>query len=124
MMLHHVERLAELFFLRSSLCRKIFSTITTAPSTIMPKSRAPSDRRFAGIFSQIEENRREKQRQRDRRRDDQRASQISEEEEQHDEDEDHALDHVLLDRMGGQLDQVEAVEVRLDLDVRRAGYSR
>src|SRR5579883_2912722 len=29
--------------------RTIFSTITTAPSTTMPKSSAPSDSRFAGI---------------------------------------------------------------------------
>ena len=27
----------------------IFSTMTTAPSTIIPKSTAPSDRRFAGM---------------------------------------------------------------------------
>ena len=30
----------------------MFSTITTAPSTIIPKSIAPIDSRFAGMFAQ------------------------------------------------------------------------
>ncbi len=41
----------------------MFSTITTVPSTTMPKSRAPKDRRFAGIFRrsrQIDAKRSEK----------------------------------------------------------------
>src|ERR1019366_9394480 len=45
------------------MCRTMFSTITTAPSTTIPKSRAPSDNRFAGILlrsSQIEANSKEK----------------------------------------------------------------
>ena len=30
-------------------CRTMFSVMMTAPSTMIPKSMAPSDRRFAGI---------------------------------------------------------------------------
>jgi hypothetical protein len=36
--------------LRRAIWRKMFSTITTAPSTRMPKSMAPIDRRLAEAF--------------------------------------------------------------------------
>ena len=43
-------------------CRRIFSTITTEPSTTMPKSSAPSESRLAGMFvmfSRMDANSRE-----------------------------------------------------------------
>ncbi len=36
--------------LRAAIWRKMFSTITTAPSTRMPKSTAPMDSRLAEAF--------------------------------------------------------------------------
>jgi hypothetical protein len=53
-LLHFVGRgrddLSERFLPRpSSVWRMMFSTITTEPSTTMPKSSAPSDSRFAGM---------------------------------------------------------------------------
>jgi hypothetical protein len=42
----------------------MFSTITTAPSTTMPKSSAPSDSRFAGNALQLQADGGEQQRKR------------------------------------------------------------
>ena len=73
----------------------MFSTITTAPSTTMPKSSAPSESRFAGIFLQVEANRSEQQRERNRQRNDQGPAQVAQEQEQHDGDEDDTLGKIV-----------------------------
>src|SRR6266436_2815599 len=73
-------------------CRTMFSTITTAPSTTMPKSSAPRDRRFAGIFlrlRQIEANKKD------------------------------AFGEITQDRMRGVMNQVAAIQERHDFHARR-----
>ena len=57
----------------------MFSIITTAPSTIMPKSSAPRDRRFAGIPRNLQADGGEQKRERNGQRDDQRAADIAQE---------------------------------------------
>ena len=57
----------------------MFSTITTAPSTTMPKSSAPSDSRFAGMCRRSRQMRGEQQRERNGERHDERAAHIAQE---------------------------------------------
>ena len=78
--------------------RTKFSIITTAPSTIRPKSMAPSDIRFAETPNSRMPMKPHEHRQRNHRRDDQRRADVAQEEEQHDDDEQRALDQVAAHR--------------------------
>ena len=100
-------------------CRIIFSTITTEPSTTMPKSSAPSESRLAGIFVTFKQNGGEQQRERNGCGHDQGAAHVPQEQEQHDHHQDQAFGQVVQDRVGGVVDQVPAVQVRHDLYARR-----
>ena len=97
----------------------MFSTITTAPSTTMPKSSAPSESRFAGNALQLEAGGGEQQRERDGQRDDKGSAHVAQEHEQHDRDQDDSLGQVVHDGVRGEMHQVAAVEKRDDGDARR-----
>ena len=97
----------------------MFSTITTAPSTTMPKSSAPSDSRLAGILSQVQTDGREQQRERNGQRHDERAADIAEEQEQDDRHQDDAFGQVVQHGVGGVVDQIAAIEERNDLHAGR-----
>src|SRR5437763_15567376 len=60
-----------------AIWRKIFSTMITVPSTIMPRSMAPTDSRFGGLSPHYRDHHSHEQRHRYSRRDDQRAAQIA-----------------------------------------------
>ena len=93
----------------------MFSTITTAPSTTIPKSSAPSESRFAGILlrsSQIEANI--------------KANGIvnatikaarifPKKQKQNDRDQNHSFAEVVQHRMQGEMQQVAAVQHGNDL---------
>ena len=99
----------------------MFSTITTAPSTTMPKSSAPSDSRFAGIAVQLEADGGEQQRERNGERDDERAADIAEEQEQNDGHQDDAFGQIVQHGVGGVVDQIAAIEKGDDLYAVAAG---
>ena len=97
----------------------MFSTITTAPSTIMPKSIAPIDSRFAGMCAQSRQM-----------NENSRANGIvtatisavrtlKRNMPEDDEHQQHAAHQVAFDGLGGLLNQIGAVVVRHDLDIRR-----
>ena len=85
----------------------------------MPKSRAPRDSRFAGIFLRSRQIDAKKQREGDRHGDDERGPDVAQEEEQHDRDEDEAFRQVVQDRVGRVVDEVAPVVEGDDLDARR-----
>ena len=95
--------------------RTMFSTITTAPSTTMPKSSAPSDSRFAGMCRRSRQIGGEQQRKRNGQRHDQRAAHVAQEQEQNDRHQDDAFGQVVQHRVGGEVHQVAAVQERHDL---------
>ena len=64
----------------SSRFRRMFSSTTIAPSTMMPKSIAPSDSRFAGMSVTAIRMNAMSSDERDRDRDDERAPRAAEEE--------------------------------------------
>ena len=92
-------------------------TITMAPSTMMPKSMAPSDSRLAGILVMVHQDERDHHRERNRDADDQRAARAAEEQDEHDEDEADALENRVRDLVDGGIDQVGAIEIGHDLHV-------
>ena len=73
----------------------MFSTMITVASTMMPKSIAPIDSRFADspVSTRIDHG--EQQREGDGGRDDQRAAQVAEEQPLDEEDEQDAHHHVV-----------------------------
>ena len=93
----------------------MFSTITTAPSTTMPKSSAPSDSRLAGIC------RRSRQMEANSSENGMVSATISaprdiaQEQEQNDDDQDDAFGQVVQHGVGGEMHQVAAIEERNDL---------
>ena len=92
----------------------MFSTMTTAPSTTMPKSSAPSESRLAGMWFRLRQmaaNRRENG---NGERDDQGAAGIAEEQEEDQGHQDDALGEVVQHRVGGEMEQDAAVEKRND----------
>ena len=97
----------------------MFSTITTEPSTTMPKSSAPRESRLAGMWRQVEQDRSKKKRERNGERHDERTANVAQEQEKHDDDQDDALAQVVQHGVGGEVHQVAAVKVRDDLDARR-----
>ena len=99
--------------------RTMFSTITTAPSTTIPKSSAPSDSRFAGISFSFRQMAANKQRERNRQGDDDRPAHIPEKQKQDDDDQDDALGQVVQHRVRRVVQQIAAIEERNDLHARR-----
>src|SRR5215831_16622702 len=81
----------------------MFSTITTAPSTTIPKSRAPSDSRLAGMPLSLR----------------QVAANNSEKEEKNDDNKNHAFGEIVEDGVGGVAKKVAAVQERHDFYARR-----
>ncbi len=67
----------------------------------------------------VQKDEREQQGERDGERHDDRRPQAHEEAHQHDEDEDHPHHHVVLDRVDGELDQIAAVVIGANPDIRR-----
>ena len=81
----------------------MFSTMTTAPSTTMPKSSAPSESRFAGICRQVQADRREQQRKRNRQRNDERAARtLPRKRNRMTDNQDDSLGQVVQDRVSGE----------------------
>ena len=96
----------------------MFSTITTAPSTTIPKSSAPSDSRLAGMSLEIETDRGEQQRKWNRQRDDKRSADVAEEQKEDDHDQNDAFRQVVQHRMSRVLHKIAAIDERDDLDAR------
>ena len=97
----------------------MFSTITTEPSTTMPKSSAPSERRLAGMWrrsSRMEAKSSEKGMVSATMNG---AADVAEKQKQDDHHQGHALAQIVQDGFGGGMDQVAAVKVRDDLHARR-----
>ena len=92
----------------------MFSSTITAPSTMMPKSIAPSESRLAGMPRMLQADEGGQQRQRDDDRDDAGGAQVAEKQVQHDRDQQRAFEQVLEDRVQRRVDQPGAVVVRHD----------
>ena len=75
-------------------CRKTFSSTITAPSTMMPKSIAPSDSRLAGMPRIREADERRQQRQRNDDGDDAGGAEVAQEEIQHDGHQQRAFEQI------------------------------
>ena len=93
----------------------MFSTITTAPSTTIPKSSAPSESRLAGIClrsRQIDANSSENGMVSGH---DERAANVAEEQKQNDRHQDEALGQVVQHGVGGELHQIAAIDEGNDL---------
>ena len=84
--------------------------MTTAPSTTMPKSSAPSERRFAGNLREVQADGGEQQREWDGERDDERAARIAEEEKEDDGDEQETFGEIVQYGVRGEMHQLAAVE--------------
>jgi reverse gyrase len=97
----------------------MFSTITTAPSTTMPKSSAPSDSRFAGMPFQVQANGGEQQRKRDGEATMIAARTFPEKQKQNDHHQDDAFRQVVQHGFGGEVHQIAAVDERNDLHAGR-----
>ena len=104
-----VERPVSSFWCR---WRTMFSTMTTAPSTTMPKSSAPSESRLAGICFRSRQMAAKSSENGMVSGDDNGAAHVAEKEKQNDDDEDHALSQVVQDGVGGEAEQVAAVDER------------
>ncbi len=72
-----------------------------------------------GDVAEVEADGGEEQRERDRDGDDERAAQVAEEDEQDERDEEDAFGEVMQNGVGGELEQVAAVEEGNDLHARR-----
>src|SRR5882724_9723590 len=92
----------------SESLRKTFSTTITAPSTMMPKSIAPRESRFAGIPRQVSPRNVANS-------DNERRAKISQEQEQYQGDQRCAFGEILEDGMQGGLNKPGAVVERHDL---------
>ena len=88
----------------------MFSTITTAPSTTMPKSSAPSESRLAGICLQVETGGGKQQREGNGEHDDDCAAHVAEKEKENDRDQDHSLGQVVQHGVRGEVEQVAAID--------------
>ncbi len=91
----------------------------TVPSTMMPRSIAPTDKQIGRVAAQHRDDDGEKQRHRNGRRHDQRAAQIAEEHPLDQEDQRDAEQHIVHHRAHRDRDQVAAVVERIDLDAGR-----
>src|SRR5919197_4453343 len=97
----------------------MFSAMITAPSTMIPKSMAPSDSRLAEDAAEIHENECEQERERDGDGDDERRAEVVEQEREQHGHEGGALDEVSQHRVHGGLDEPVPAVVRPELDIRR-----
>src|SRR5215831_12412823 len=88
---------------RRESIRTMFSVMTMAPSTIMPKSSAPSDRRFAGMWRRLR----------------QIAANVAEKHEEDDRHENDAFRQVVHHRVCREVEEVAAIEMRHDLHAGR-----
>ncbi len=104
---------------RAASSRKMFSTITTAPSTIMPKSIAPIDSRFAGMCAQSRQMNENSSAKGIVTATMSAVRTLNRNRPRIDEHEQHAAQQVALDRLRRLLDQLGAVVVRDDLHVGR-----
>ena len=93
----------------------MFSTITTVPSTTIPKSKRPEREQVGGNMPHVQTNRGEQQRERNGQGDDQRAADVAQQQEQHKRHQDEAFGEVVQNGMGGEVNQVAAVDERNDL---------
>ena len=100
----------------------MFSTITTAPSMIRPKSIAPRLIRFPEMPKLHHAGHREEHRERDDERDDDRGAPVAEQREEDDDHEHRAFDEVRLDG-AGSCDSPAPSGRKADGSRRRAGAS-
>ena len=77
----------------------------------MPKSSAPSESRFGGNVTEIEQDRGKEQREGNGDGDDQRAAHVAQEEKENQRDQQHAVGQIAQDGVRGVVHQVAAVEV-------------
>ena len=101
---------ARLFSSLRFMWRTMFSTMTTAPSTTMPKSKRAEREQVGGDVAEVEADGGEKQRERDGEGDDDRATDVPKEEEKDDHHEDDALGEIVQNGVRGQVDEVVAIE--------------
>ena len=104
--------------------RTKFSIITTAPSTIRPKSIAPERHEVGRHAEQPHADEAGQHRQRDHGRDDQRGADVAQEEEQDRDDQQRPLDQVLADRVRRAVDDLGLVVERHDGDAGRQRLPR
>ena len=97
----------------------MFSTITTAPSTTMPKSSAPRESRLAGNAFQLQAGGGEQQRKRNGQGDDDGAAHVAQEQQQDDHHQDDAFGQVVQHGMGGVVHQLAAVDEGNNFHARR-----
>ena len=90
--------------------RTMFSTMTTAPSTTMPKSSAPSESRLAGIWRRSRQVAANKSEKGIVRHDDRCAAHIAEEEEENDGDQNHALGQIVQHSVRREVEQFAAID--------------
>ena len=93
--------------------------MTTEPSTTMPKSSAPSESRFAGMWLQVEQDGGEQQRERNRDGDDQGAADVTQEQKEDQRDQQNSIRQIAKHGAGGVVDQVAAVEMRNEFHASR-----
>ena len=86
----------------------MFSIITTAPSTIRPKSMAPRLIRLPETPRVEHAGERDEHGERDRRGDDEPAAQIAEQKKQHGDDEERALGEIFGDGLDDFVDQTRS----------------
>ena len=96
----------------------MFSTITTAPSTTIPKSSAPSDSRFAGMPFRFRHVAANKQRKRDGQSDDDGAANIPEKQKEDDHHQNDAFGEVVQHGVGRVVHQIAAIDERNHLHAR------
>ena len=96
--------------------RTMFSTITTAPSTTMPKSSAPKREQVGRDMHQVKTDGGKEKRERDGQCDDQGATRVAEKEEKDDHHQDDPLRQVIEHRTCRELEQIAAIEEGLDSD--------
>ena len=100
-------------------CGSMFSTRITAESTMMPKSTAPTDNRFASSPSSTRMMMLKNSAKGNIDADDDGAAQVAEKDPLNEEDQQAAEDEVVQHRVGGDRDQHGAVVERNDLHARR-----
>ncbi len=106
-------------FLRRLMCRTMFSTMTTAPSTTIPKSSAPSESRLTGTLVKSSKMEAKKQRERNGQRHDEGRAGIEQKQEKDDGHQNHPFSQVVQHRVQGEAEQIAAVDHPLQLHARR-----
>ena len=99
--------------------RTMFSMMTTAPSTTMPKSSAPRESRFAGMLLRSRQMEANSKRERNGQGDDERAAKIPEEEKQNHRDQQDSGGQIVQHGVRGEMKQIAAIEKWDDFHARR-----